>query len=42
MNIRDLEYLAALAEYKHFRRDADDCHVSQWEAVPYLRRSFCT
>lgn len=29
MNIRDLEYLAALAEYKHFRRAADACHVSQ-------------
>lgn len=29
MNIRDLEYLAALAEHKHFRRAADACHVSQ-------------
>ena len=29
MNIRDLEYLVALAEYKHFRRAADSCHVSQ-------------
>ncbi|MCK3657975.1 DNA-binding transcriptional regulator OxyR [Pasteurellaceae bacterium Pebbles2] len=29
MNIRDLEYLIALAEYKHFRRAADACHVSQ-------------
>ncbi|WP_386688471.1 DNA-binding transcriptional regulator OxyR [Lonepinella sp. MS14437] len=29
MNIRDLEYLVALAEYKHFRRAADACHVSQ-------------
>ena len=28
MNIRDLEYLVALAEYKHFRRAADSCHVS--------------
>lgn len=29
MNIRDLEYLVALAEHKHFRRAADACHVSQ-------------
>ncbi|TCP95018.1 LysR family hydrogen peroxide-inducible transcriptional activator [Cricetibacter osteomyelitidis] len=29
MNIRDLEYLVALSEYKHFRRAADACHVSQ-------------
>lgn len=29
MNIRDLEYLVALAEYRHFRRAADSCHVSQ-------------
>ncbi len=29
MNIRDLEYLTALAEHKHFRRAADSCHVSQ-------------
>lgn len=29
MNIRDLEYLVALAEHKHFRRAADFCHVSQ-------------
>lgn len=29
MNIRDLEYLIALAEYKHFRRAADACNVSQ-------------
>lgn len=29
MNIRDLEYLIALAEYKHFRRAADACSVSQ-------------
>lgn len=28
MNIRDLEYLVALAEHKHFRRAADSCHVS--------------
>lgn len=29
MNIRDLEYLISLAEYKHFRRAADACNVSQ-------------
>lgn len=29
MNIRDLEYLIALAEYKHFRRAAESCNVSQ-------------
>lgn len=29
MNIRDLEYLVALSEYKHFRRAADSCNVSQ-------------
>lgn len=29
MNIRDLEYLVALSEYKHFRRAADACHISQ-------------
>lgn len=29
MNIRDLEYLVALAEHCHFRRAADSCHVSQ-------------
>lgn len=29
MNIRDLEYLIALSEHKHFRRAADSCNVSQ-------------
>ncbi|WP_087020254.1 DNA-binding transcriptional regulator OxyR [Thaumasiovibrio subtropicus] len=29
MNIRDLEYLVALAEHQHFRRAAEACHVSQ-------------
>lgn len=29
MNIRDLEYLVALSEHRHFRRAADSCNVSQ-------------
>lgn len=29
MNIHDLEYLVSLAEFKHFRRAADACNVSQ-------------
>lgn len=29
MNIRDLEYFAALAELRHFRRAAERCFVSQ-------------
>lgn len=29
MNIRDLEYLIALADTKHFRKAADNCGVSQ-------------
>ncbi|MDP8034114.1 DNA-binding transcriptional regulator OxyR [Pasteurella atlantica] len=29
MNIRDLEYLIALSEFKHFRKAADSCNVSQ-------------
>ncbi|MGM0563486.1 MAG: DNA-binding transcriptional regulator OxyR [Pseudomonadota bacterium] len=29
MNIRDLQYLTALAEHKHFGRAAEACHVSQ-------------
>lgn len=29
MNIRDLEYLVALAEHRHFRKAAEACHVSQ-------------
>lgn len=29
MNIRDLEYLLAVAELKHFRKAAEQCHVSQ-------------
>jgi LysR family transcriptional regulator, hydrogen peroxide-inducible genes activator len=29
MNIRDLEYLIALSEHKHFRKAAESCFVSQ-------------
>lgn len=29
MNIRDLEYLVALAEYRHFGKAAEACHISQ-------------
>lgn len=29
MNIRDLEYLVALSEHKHFRKAAEACYVSQ-------------
>lgn len=29
MNIRDLEYLIALADHKHFRKAADACNISQ-------------
>ena len=29
MNIRDLEYLVALSEFKHFRRGGGFCNVSQ-------------
>ncbi|MCS5633443.1 MAG: LysR family transcriptional regulator, partial [Candidatus Marinimicrobia bacterium] len=29
MNLRDLEYLAAVGEYKHFRKAAEKCFVSQ-------------
>jgi len=29
MNIRDLDYICAVAEYRHFGRAAEACHVSQ-------------
>ncbi|MYG13276.1 MAG: LysR family transcriptional regulator, partial [Gammaproteobacteria bacterium] len=29
MNLRDLKYLVALAEHRHFGRAADACFVSQ-------------
>jgi len=29
MNLRDLEYLVAVADHRHFGRAADACHVSQ-------------
>lgn len=29
MNLRDLEYLVAVAEHRHFGKAADACHVSQ-------------
>ncbi|NQD35410.1 LysR family transcriptional regulator [Permianibacter sp. IMCC34836] len=29
MNLRDLQYLVAVAEYKHFGKAAEACHVSQ-------------
>ena len=29
MRVRDLEYLYALARYKHFQKAADACNVSQ-------------
>lgn len=38
MNIRDLEYLIALAEHKHFRRAADACGVSQPTLSGQLRK----
>ena len=29
MNLRDLEYLVAVADLRHFRKAADHCHISQ-------------
>ena len=38
MNIRDLEYLVALSEHKHFRRAADSCNVSQPTFIVEIRK----
>lgn len=38
MNIRDLEYLIALADFKHFRKPADACNVSQPTLSGQLRK----
>ena len=29
MNLRDLDYICAVADRKHFGRAAESCHVSQ-------------
>ncbi len=38
MNLRDLEYLVALAETRHFGRAAERCHVSQPTLSTQLRK----
>lgn len=38
MNIRDLEYLIALADHKHYRKAADACNVSQPTLSGQLRK----
>jgi LysR family hydrogen peroxide-inducible transcriptional activator len=38
MNLRDLEYLVALAESRHFGRAAERCHVSQPTLSAQLRK----
>jgi len=38
MNIRDLQYVAALAEIKHFGRAAESCHVSQPTLSTQIRK----
>ncbi|TKI04576.1 DNA-binding transcriptional regulator OxyR [Martelella alba] len=38
MNIRDLEYLVALAEKRHFQRAADACNVSQPTLSAQIRK----
>ena len=38
MNLRDLEYLVALAEQRHFGRAAQACHVSQPTLSTQIRR----
>ena len=39
MNLRDLEYLVALEEEKHFRKAAERCFVSQPTLSGQLRKS---
>ena len=29
LTLRDLEYLVAVADHRHFRKAAESCHVSQ-------------
>jgi LysR family hydrogen peroxide-inducible transcriptional activator len=38
MNLRDLRYLAALAEHRHFGRAAEACHVSQPTLSTQIRK----
>lgn len=38
MNIRNLEYLVALAKYRHFQRAAEACNVSQPTLSAQLRK----
>lgn len=38
MNIRDFEYLVALADHKHFRKAAEACFVSQPTLSGQIRR----
>lgn len=38
MNLRDLEYLVALAETRHFGRAAERCHISQPTLSAQLRK----
>ena len=38
MNLRDLEYLVALEETRHFGRAAERCHVSQPTLSAQLRK----
>ncbi|MCK9488218.1 MAG: LysR substrate-binding domain-containing protein [Xanthomonadales bacterium] len=38
MNLRDLQYLVALAEHRHFGRAAEACHVSQPTLSTQIRK----
>ncbi|TVR20398.1 MAG: DNA-binding transcriptional regulator OxyR [Ilumatobacter sp.] len=38
MNLRDLEYLVAVAEHRHFGRAAEACHVSQPTLSTQIRK----